>query len=67
MDALQREVMALVERSAGELLTTAETYAAVRALAEERLGRLATVGASAPPAPGQRRRPIPHLSEAWFC
>ena len=67
MDALQREVMALVERSAGELLTTAETYAAVRALAEERLGRLATVSASAPPAPGQRRRPIPHLSEAWFC
>lgn len=68
MDALQREVMALVERSAGELLTTAETFAAVRALAEERLGQRVAVGVPARPgASAQRQRPIPHLTEAWFC
>jgi radical SAM superfamily enzyme YgiQ (UPF0313 family) len=71
MDALQREVAALVERYAAEQQPTAQTFAAVHALAERRLGRLVAVGA-APAHPrqsasAQRQRPIPHLTEAWFC
>ncbi|HEY7975444.1 MAG TPA: CUAEP/CCAEP-tail radical SAM protein, partial [Ktedonobacterales bacterium] len=70
MDALQREVAALVECSANAQRPTAETFAAVRALAERRLGRLAPVGAPAHVSQRvstQRQRPIPHLTEAWFC
>jgi hypothetical protein len=70
MDALQREVAALVERCAAEQRPTAETFDAVRALAERRLGRLAPVGAPAHASQrvsAQRQRPIPHLTEAWFC
>lgn len=76
MDALQREVAALVERSAAALRPTAETFAAIRALAERRL-RQPTATASAPLPTHERlllyasktakERPIPHLTEAWFC
>jgi len=64
MDALQREVAALVERATRARQGNARVFAAIRSLAEERLGvrhvrRIATARA----AP----RPIPHLTEAWFC
>ncbi|HET9109742.1 MAG TPA: CUAEP/CCAEP-tail radical SAM protein [Ktedonobacterales bacterium] len=72
MDALQREVMALVELSAAGPRPIAETFAEVYALAERRLGRPEAVGAprnaGALVGPGMRpSRPIPHLTEAWFC
>ena len=73
MDALQREIMALVERAAAEQQPIAETFAAVRALAEQRLGRLAMVGSqllvggASHSGEALRRRPVPHLTEAWFC
>jgi hypothetical protein len=70
MDALQSDVAALVERSAADLRPTAETFAAVRALAEGRLGRRATASVAPPArvtASGHSPRPIPHLTEAWFC
>jgi radical SAM superfamily enzyme YgiQ (UPF0313 family) len=68
MDALQGEVMALVERAATESQPTRATFYALRRLAEERL--------AADMAPTRRRRrlpvltagrPTPHLTEAWFC
>lgn len=66
MDALQREVAALVEHAAAQRHTTADTFAAIRALASTRLN-------ARPPLPmgegdsGAPSRPIPHLTEAWFC
>ena len=72
MDALQREVMALVELSAAERRPIAETFAEVYALAERQLGRPEAVGAlrqagASRGAGGRPSRPIPHLTEAWFC
>ncbi|HEX8996511.1 MAG TPA: CUAEP/CCAEP-tail radical SAM protein [Ktedonobacterales bacterium] len=83
MDALQREVAALVERYAAEQRPTTETFAAIHALAERRLGRHdaasvgITGGLSASAAIHEqllrlasgtaKQRPIPHLTEAWFC
>ncbi len=69
MDALQREVAALVERAAAQHHPTAQTFADVRALAEQRLGRAAAAnGTETPEAIASvRRRPVPHLTEAWFC
>ncbi len=64
MDALQREVAALVEAAATAQLPARETFAAIHALAAERLSRHHAFSAI-----GQRAksRPIPHLTEAWFC
>jgi radical SAM superfamily enzyme YgiQ (UPF0313 family) len=68
MDALQGEVMALIERAAAEGQSARATFYALRALAEERL--------SDDLAPTRRRRrlpvltagrPTPHLTETWFC
>ena len=64
MDALQREVTALVEHAATQRHTTADTFSAIRALATGRLSRhdaFSAVGQQA------KSRPIPHLTEAWFC
>ncbi|HEX6123460.1 MAG TPA: CUAEP/CCAEP-tail radical SAM protein, partial [Ktedonobacterales bacterium] len=71
LDALQREVATLVERAVTERQSNAATFAAVRRLAEARLemrGRVA-VGARRGVGGGgsHPRRPIPHLSESWFC
>jgi radical SAM superfamily enzyme YgiQ (UPF0313 family) len=66
MDTLQREVAALVERAAAQHRSTAQTFADVRALAERRLGRAAEADTPSV-APSARLRPIPHLTEAWFC
>ncbi len=70
MDALQREMWALAEDAARTKRPVAETFADVRTLAEERLAiptssRSRRLGA----AGGVRttRRPVPHLTEAWFC
>jgi pyruvate-formate lyase-activating enzyme len=65
MDAAQRAVMGLVERAAATNQPVRETFAAIRALAAERLGRRA--GPPLAPATGRHGRPIPHLTEAWFC
>lgn len=64
MDALQREVAVLVEAAADAQSPTRETFAAIRALAAERLSHHHAFSAI-----GQRvkSRPIPHLTEAWFC
>lgn len=73
MDALQREVMALVERHAAAHIPIRRTFAAIHRLAIRRL----RPGASALDAahtmraqrggPRRRTRPVPHLTEAWFC
>jgi radical SAM superfamily enzyme YgiQ (UPF0313 family) len=72
MDALQREVQALVERAASQREPIVVTFAAIRHLAAERLDARepALVGASISDATGtlrQSRRSVPHLSEPWFC
>ena len=76
MDALQREVQALVERAATAREPIPVTFAAIRALARERLDEPvarvpalvgATVGGSNTGALRRARRPVPHLSEPWFC
>lgn len=69
MDELQRELAALVEAAAQTNEDVYETFAAVRALAEQRLGVAALVRASASGEVSAlvARRPVPHLTEAWFC
>jgi hypothetical protein len=72
MDALQREVQSLVERAASQREPIAATFAAIRRLAAERLDARepALVGAGISDTTGamrRSRRPIPHLSEPWFC
>ena len=78
MDALQREVQALVESAAHAREPIPVTFAAIRELAYERLGEpvAALVGAAvavgeesggATGALRRARRPVPHLSEPWFC
>ncbi|MBF6591852.1 MAG: radical SAM protein [Ktedonobacterales bacterium] len=69
LDELQRAVAALVERAARERHPAVETFDAVRQLAERLLGLSgrapATVGRAS--GRGRARRPVPHLTEAWFC
>lgn len=64
MDALQAEVSALVERAAATSEPARETFAAIYALAA---GRLGATPRSLPDAGSRPARPIPHLTEAWFC
>jgi len=70
MDALQREVWALAEDAARTKRPIAEIFAAVRTLAEEQLAISTVAGSRGPGATGgvrTARRPVPHLTEAWFC
>jgi radical SAM superfamily enzyme YgiQ (UPF0313 family) len=72
MDALQRDVAALVESAARAHQDAAETFAAIGERAAEVLDLApVAVGASGgrPCARQARsmRRPVPHLTEAWFC
>jgi radical SAM superfamily enzyme YgiQ (UPF0313 family) len=73
MDALQREIWALVEDATRTKQPIGETYAAARMLAEDRLDIPTRPVAQQSQADERRgtiraaRRPIPHLSEAWFC
>ena len=64
MDAVQRAVAALVEREAAAGRTPRQTFAAIRALAARRLAPDYAFSAVAGRA---KSRPIPHLTEAWFC
>ena len=80
MDRLQAAVAALVERAAREGEPAEATFAAVQALADELLDRVPAMAAAgvrsaeraaAPqagnPSRSRSRRPVPHLTEAWFC
>lgn len=81
MDRLQVAVAELVERAARVGEPAEATFAAVGALACEMLDRvpaMAGVGATAStagatssqvtrPSRTRSRRPVPHLTEAWFC
>jgi radical SAM superfamily enzyme YgiQ (UPF0313 family) len=76
MDALQREVQAVVEHAASVREPIPVTFAAIHHLASQRLDATipvlvgAGVGNDARDDTGtlrQARRPVPHLSEPWFC
>jgi radical SAM superfamily enzyme YgiQ (UPF0313 family) len=66
MDALQREVAALAEAAATSGQPIEETFEAVRELAEARLAVPASAR-SRRSSVQTARRPVPHLTEAWFC
>jgi radical SAM superfamily enzyme YgiQ (UPF0313 family) len=68
MDALQVELAALVEEATACGASNAEIFAAIRVCAARTLeiepgAAFAGVAIGNSPA----RRPIPHLTEAWFC
>ncbi|HKV84481.1 MAG TPA: CUAEP/CCAEP-tail radical SAM protein [Ktedonobacterales bacterium] len=68
MDALQIELAALVEEQTARDASNAEVFAAIRARAARTLAMApsaAFAGAASDEAP--MRRPVPHLTEAWFC
>jgi radical SAM superfamily enzyme YgiQ (UPF0313 family) len=72
MDTLQREVQVLVEHAASVREPIPATFTAIRRLAADRLDArepaLVGVGISeATSAMRRTRRPVPHLSEPWFC
>jgi radical SAM superfamily enzyme YgiQ (UPF0313 family) len=70
MDALQREMWALAEDAALTKRPVAETFSAARTLAEERLAISTSSRSRRLRAAGgvrTARRPVPHLTEAWFC
>ncbi len=69
MDRLQREVSALVEHAIAQEQPVEETFAQVYALTEAVLGLHghARDRAHAVVASRADRRPIPRLSESWFC
>jgi hypothetical protein len=62
MDALQREVMALVEAATAAATPTEETLSAIRAAASRVAGRPFLPRAFAPPT-----ALVPRLTEPWFC
>jgi radical SAM superfamily enzyme YgiQ (UPF0313 family) len=68
VDALQREVMALVASMAP--LPRTDVFAAISALARERAGvppRSATTGAAAGASSCCHAAGVPHMTEAWYC
>jgi radical SAM superfamily enzyme YgiQ (UPF0313 family) len=69
MDILHREVSALVEIAAREQWGNYPTFAEVCALAELYLGEILPHGTVDEDHSRTRaaRRPVPHLSEPWFC
>ncbi len=79
MDELYRRVSQRVEAAQRSHEAPAQTFAAVLALALEATGRRAPIAVGAPlPAtlrygeglgerPVHPRRPLPHLTESWFC
>jgi radical SAM superfamily enzyme YgiQ (UPF0313 family) len=69
MDALHREVSMLVEIAAREQWGHYPTFAEVCALAELYLGETLPPGTfnGGHVETRARRRPVPHLSEPWFC
>lgn len=69
MDQLHHEVSALVERATSAQHDHATTFSAVRALTRDLLGQPALARVGAPSRGGVRvaNKPVPHLSEPWFC
>jgi hypothetical protein len=63
MDALQRQVAAIVEHAAGVGEPAAETFGRIWATAHAAAG-LPTTPVPIPPV---RRPPAPRLTESWFC
>ena len=69
MDELQRAVAALVESAARDSLPTADTFAGICNRATKLLGMPLPVAKPRRRKQAQTHasRPIPHLTEAWFC
>ncbi|MGO8951603.1 MAG: CUAEP/CCAEP-tail radical SAM (seleno)protein [Ktedonobacterales bacterium] len=68
MDSLHREVAALVELAARDKWGNRLTFQEVCALAEVYLGESLPPQRDQASAGARRvRRPVPHLSEPWFC
>ncbi|HEY7356150.1 MAG TPA: CUAEP/CCAEP-tail radical SAM protein [Ktedonobacterales bacterium] len=65
MDQLQREVAALVEAGERAITPAAETFFAIKALAEETAGLVLSAARSARVPLAQQA--TPHLTESWFC
>ncbi len=65
MDQLQREVAMLVEANARANASPAETFYAIKALAEETAGLVLTAARHIPPPIVSKE--TPHLTESWFC
>jgi hypothetical protein len=63
MDALQRQVAAIVEHAAGVGEPAAETFGRIWSAAHAAVG-LPTTPVPIPPV---RRPPAPRLTESWFC
>src|SRR5207253_9550315 len=63
LDALQREVAALVEAAERDGADPVETCHAIRALAHAAKGEPAPARRAAPAA----RKRVPRLTESWFC
>lgn len=68
MDDLYRQVSRLVEAAQRAAEDRARTFASIRALALEIAGRAEPVAVGAASAAAlAARRPVPHLTESWFC
>ncbi len=65
MDRLQQEVAALVEASERANIPAAETFYAIKALAEEAAGLVLTAARRVSPPIASKE--TPHLTESWFC
>ncbi len=61
VDALQREIHALVERAEADNTPRRQTFKAIYRCAYAHLGQFA------PALPAEQGSPIPHHSEAWYC
>lgn len=69
MDELHHQVSALVERATRAMHDNVTTFSAVYSLAGELLGQpaLARVGAASRGGVRVANKPVPRLSEPWFC
>ena len=64
MDALQLDVLRLVERAAERGDSPEQAFAAIRAAARRAAG---LPEESTPPLPLPPEWPVPRLTEPWFC
>ena len=61
VDALQRDVQALVEEAEREGMARKQSFALIWSLAHEAMGQ------RPPPLPADLGETIPHMSEPWYC
>ena len=61
VDALQRDIQALVEEAEQSGTTRKQSFATIWSLAHEAMGQ------RPPPLPADLGEPIPHMSEPWYC